>query len=458
MILCSWTNPACGAFTIDDEKKLGQEIYDKLEKNNFLLHDKKLQAYISGIGQKVLAQSKKAPFDFTFSIFNSSAINAFATPGGYIYINKGLITTVENEAQLAGVLAHEIAHANARHVASIIEKSQKLNIAMLAAVIAGAFLGGGGEASAAIAAFSVAGATTLSLKYQREHEEEADRLGIAYLVDAGYYPQAMVEFLKIIRQYDFLSKTIPSYLKTHPGTDDRIFYLDALTQTYYRGKNGKKNMVGNFIRMQALIHQDTDDLGKRSRQLAEALRKTPSDVDLLYALALTEDQLGHTAAALEKLNDALRIAPQDEDIVRTLGSLTLKSGDARKARALLMNAEKINPENDLTTFELGKAYFALGEFKNALNCFLKLEGRTIEDQSVNYHIAMSYGRLNHSGNSHYYFGLYFKNERKPQSALFHFRKAQGYFPEDSDRAKVISEAIRELEQGHTKRPLPKSDR
>ena len=126
------------AFTIDDEKKLGKEIYDKLEKNNFLLHDKKLNAYINKIGNRLLAQSNKAPFNFTFSIFNSSAINAFATPGGYIYVNKGLITAVENEAQLAGVIAHEIAHANARHVASIIEKSQKLNIAMLAAIIAGA--------------------------------------------------------------------------------------------------------------------------------------------------------------------------------------------------------------------------------------------------------------------------------------------------------------------------------
>ncbi len=79
---------------------------------------------------------------------------------------------------MAGVIAHEIGHANARHIASIIEKSQKLNIATLAAIIAGAFLGGGGEATAAIAAFSLAGASSLTLKYMREHEEEADRLGI----------------------------------------------------------------------------------------------------------------------------------------------------------------------------------------------------------------------------------------------------------------------------------------
>lgn len=455
ILLLAGSFEASAAFTLEDEQKLGKEIYDKLQTNNFLLKDKKLNAYITDIGNRVLSQSQKAPFNFTFSIFNSSAINAFATPGGYIYINKGLITSVENEAQLAGVIAHEIAHANARHVASIIEKSQKLNIAMLAAIIAGAFLGGGGEATAAIAAFSIAGATSMSLKYQREHEEEADRMGIAYLVDAGYYPQAMVEFLKIIKQYDFFSKTIPSYLKTHPGTDDRIFYIDSLIQTDYRQPNGKKNIVGNFIRMQALVSRDTDDLKKRSRQLTEAARQNPQDVDLLYALAMTEDQLGHANIAIEKLNKAMLISPQDEDILRTLGMLYLKTGDAWKALPLLKNAEKIDPENEQIIFSLGKTYFALNDFINARDCFLKLEGKTVEDQDINYHIAMSYGRINNNGESHYYFGLYFKNEKKTESALFHFKKARDYFPEGSAKANAISEAIKELSSDKGKKPARK---
>ncbi len=446
------------AFTLADETKLGKEIYDKLQKNNFLLSDKKLGAYISGIGNRVLAQSSKAPFEYTFSIFNSSAINAFATPGGYIYINKGLITAVENEAQLAGVMAHEIAHANARHVASIIEKSQKLNIAALAAIIAGAFLGGGGEATAAIAAFSVAGATSMSLKYQREHEEEADRLGIEYLVHAGYYPQAMVEFLKIIKQYDFLSRSIPSYLKTHPGTDDRIFYLDSVIQTQYRTPSGTRNIVGNFTRMQALVVQDSADLKRRNRQLTQALHNNPKNVDLLYALAMTEEQLGHTSVAIEILNKAMALSPRDEDILIAGGLIYLKTGDAAKARSLLLKAAAIHPDNDQTILALGNAYFAMGDFQNALDYFLKLEGKVIEDADINYPIAMSYGRLNQQGESHYYFGLHFKNEKKPESALFHFQKAQTFFPEGSKKANLISDAIKELGSDTSKRPAGKTGR
>ena len=293
-VLFFFTNICFASFTISDEKKLGKEFYDKLDQNNFLLKDRQLNEYITKIGNLVLAQSKKAPFDFHFSIVNSSAINAFATPGGYIYVHKGLINAVENEAELAGVIAHEIAHANARHIASIIEKSQKLTIATLAALIAGAFLGGGGEATAAIAAFSMAGASSLTLKYQREHEEEADRLGINYLVGAGYSPPAMVDFLKLIKKYEFLSKTIPSYLKTHPGTDDRIFYLESLILTKYRQK-GAKNIVGNLGRMQVLIPLDEADLNARKKQLKENLTKDPNNVDLLYSLALTEDKLDQTS-------------------------------------------------------------------------------------------------------------------------------------------------------------------
>ena len=448
---------AFAAFTIDDEKKLGKEIFDKLEKNNFLLHDKKLNAYITEIGNRLLVQSNQAPFEFTFSVFNSSGINAFATPGGYIYVNKGLITAMENEAQLAGVIAHEIAHANARHVASIIAKTQKLNIAMLAGIIAGAFLGGGGEATAAIAAFSMAGASSMNLRYQREHEEEADRLGIEYMVNTGYHPAAMVEFLKVIKQYEFYSKNIPSYLRTHPGTDDRIFYLDSLLQTQYRQSKGANNIVGNFMRMQALIVQDTDDLDKHRRQFTASLQKDPHNIDLLYALGLIEDRLGHAGAALEYLNKALTLAPQDEDLLTHIGLIYLKMGHAGQARIYLLKASEMNPDDEQITLALGKAHFATGDFQSALQCFLKLQDKTFDDTDIHYHIAMSYGRLNQRGEAHYYFGLYFKKERKKESALFHFRKALDYYPEGTQRAITIHDAINEL-NAKPKKPDKKSGR
>src|SRR4030042_4226376 len=106
---------ALASFSIDDEKKLGKEIYEKLEKANALSKNERANTFLGLLGERILSHSDKAPFEFKFSIIRSSAINAFPTSGGYVYINQGLINLVENEAQLAGVLAHEIAHVKGRH-------------------------------------------------------------------------------------------------------------------------------------------------------------------------------------------------------------------------------------------------------------------------------------------------------------------------------------------------------
>ena len=448
------TSTCCAEFTIDDEKKLGKEFYDKLEKNHFLLENKRLNDYINQIGNLILAQSKKAPFVFHFSIVNSNAINAFATPGGYIYINKGLINVAENEGELAGVIAHELGHANARHIASIIEKSQKLNYATLAAMIAGAFLGGGGELTAAIAAFTVAGSSTMTLKYMREHEEEADRMAITYLTSTGYYPGAMVDFLKIMKQHEFISKTMPSYLLTHPGTDQRIFYLDSLILTSYR-QTGAKNIVGNLYRMQTLISLSETELDSRQRQLKDALNKKPKDVDLLYALALTEDKLGQTSLALEHFQKALSLSPNEEDVLRNIGLIYLKMGKADLALTYLQRAANSDSNNDEVIFALGKTYFALGYYSKSLERFLKLESIDLEDADINYHIAMAHGKLNNKGESHYYFGLYFKKAKKKESSLFHFKEALKYYPQGSERTEAINMAIKELESPPVKQPVKK---
>jgi beta-barrel assembly-enhancing protease len=447
ILLCR-VSPCLAEFTIEDEKKVGKEFYDKMEESQLIYWNKDINSYINKVGDLILSQTQKAPFEFHFFIVNSNAINAFATPGGYIYINKGLITSAENEAEMAAVIAHELGHANGRHVASIVEKSKKLNVATLAAIIAGAFLGGGGEATAAIAAFALAGSSTMTLKYMREHEEEADRMGMGYLISAGYYPEAMIDFLKIMKQNEFISKTMPSYLLTHPGTDDRIYYMDGLILTQYsqKSKKGKKNIIGNFRRMQALVPSDSsEDLNRKCRQLENSLKTDPNNVDSLYILAFYEDQLGQVSAALDHYQKALKLSPRDEDVLKNMGLLYLKTAKAELAQEYLLKAESINPKNSEVAYALGKTYLYQENYQKALNYFLKLDERSLNDDDMNYQIAMAYGKLNNQGESHYYFGLHFKKERKRESALFHFKEALNYFPKDSSRSIAINKAIKELE-------------
>ena len=434
---------AHGAFTIDDEKKLGKEFFEKLEQADALIQNPKINSYIAQLGNRILSHSQKAPFDFRFSIIKSSAINAFATPGGYIYVNRGLINLVENESQLAGVLAHEIAHVNARHIADIIDKSKKVSIGTLAAILAGAFLGGGGEASAAITTFAIAGATHLSLKYTREHEEEADRLGISYLVSTGYDGKAMLDFLKIMRRYEFYSNSVPSYFLTHPGTDERIGYLDGLIQTIYT-HHGAESIIGGFKRIQTILLLNDRNLNATLKHFQNELEKNPSSVDDLYGLAVTQEKLGLISESLKNFHQALKLSPDDEDILRDLGITYFKIGRAAEAINFLKKALSINEDDVNTLLYLGRSYEAQEDYATVLSLYRKLEKKNIDDADIYYSLAMAYGKTNNPGDSHYNFGIYFKKKNKGESALFHFKAALKYFPKDSQRAKEIKKEMESL--------------
>lgn len=437
---------ARASLSLTDEIKLGKEFYEKLDKLNALSRNEKANVFLTLLGERILSRSDKAPFEFKFSIIRSSAINAFATPGGYVYVNQGLINLVENEAQLAGVLAHEIAHVNGRHIAEIINKSKIINLSALAAILAGAFLGGSGDAAAAITSFSIATATALSLKFSREHEEAADRMGISYLVEAGYNAGAVFDFLKIMRRYEFYSNSIPSYFLTHPGTDERTRYIDALLQTTYT-KKGAESILGNLKRVQTILLLDgkTPD-SKNMRHFNEILNDKPGDVDALYGLAVTQDRMGMARESLDTFRKALRLAPDDPDILRDMGIASYKLGEFADAAALLNRALGINQNDADTLLFLGRTYEAQSDLPKALTLYKKLEEKNLDDEETFYNLAMAYGKANQLGDSHYYFGLHFKKKGKTDSALFHFRAAMKHLPPDAARAQKVAKEIESLKR------------
>ncbi len=453
IIFCT-AAPAPADFTFEDEKKLGKEFYEKLEKNKLIIHDPKVDRYISAIGNDIVQQSAASMFEFRFSVIDSGAVNAFATPGGYVYLNRGLITLVEDESELAGVLAHEIAHVNARHIADIISKSQKVSIATLAAVLAGSFLGGG-DASAAVTSFSVAAATSMNLHYSRQHEEEADRIGMSYLADTGYDPQGMLDFLRIMRRYEFYSNSVPSYFLTHPGTDERIRYLDGLVQTTYTRK-GKDSIVGHLKRIQVSLLLRSRNAEAVVKELAEELKKTPNDVDVLYGLAVAQERTGAVAASLENFHRALQLAPKDEDIVRELGITCFKSGRTQEAVTYLRQALSLDEDNPQTLLYLGRAYSALGDHEAAIALYARLDVREIEAPELLYNMAVAYGKTGKLVESHYYFGLHFKKKNRRDTSLFHFKEALKLVSKESDWGQRIAKEIEDLSKARREEPAAPS--
>ncbi len=326
--------------TFEDEKKIGREIYDNLNRSNQLLKDERITGYLNDVGNKILAGNKKVPFDFQFSVVKSSAINAFATPGGFVFVNAGLITLVNNESELAGVLSHEIAHVNSRHVAQMIAKQKTMTLATLGAILAGAILGGGGTGTAATMGFSLATAAHLSLQYSREFEEEADRLGLQYLVSAGYDPHGMPDFLKIMKSYEFFSSSIPSYFLTHPGTEDRLIYIDGLLQTKYVNQ-GKRDIFGKLGRIQTLLVLGDKSPEQSLKYFQGKMEKAPGNVDFQYGAAVSLARLGKANEALELFGKLLKVVPGDTDVLKDTGFVYYDLGRMNDAIPYLKKAHSM---------------------------------------------------------------------------------------------------------------------
>ncbi len=203
-------------YSLERERMLGRELARQVESESRLVHDRELTEYINRIGQNIVRNSD-ARVPFVIKIIDDDEVNAFALPGGFFYVNTGLILAADNEAELAGVMAHEIAHVAARHATKNATRQELLNLASIPLI----FFGG----PAAYAVQQLAGlAVPMSLlKFSRDAEREADLLGVEYEYAAGYDPQEFVRFFEKLKvqekqKHSFVARAFA----THPMTADRI--------------------------------------------------------------------------------------------------------------------------------------------------------------------------------------------------------------------------------------------
>ena len=206
-----------------DDVKLGQQVAAEAEKELNLVTNRDVAGYISALGQRLVT---KAPndnkFPFTFKVVDQKDINAFALPGGPVYINRGAIESADNEAQIAGVIGHEISHVILRHGTNQASKGQ---IASGGLGILGAVLGGGTLGQVITAGGSLA-ANGVLLKYSRDAETQADLLGTQILYDSGYAPRAMAEFFdKLAKEHK--GSSIEEFFSNHPIPENRIVNVNT---------------------------------------------------------------------------------------------------------------------------------------------------------------------------------------------------------------------------------------
>jgi predicted Zn-dependent protease len=440
---------AAGAMTIEEEKKLGKRVFLEVERSVERVGDPDLQAFLDKIGHSLVAQVGPTSFDFKFYLIKGSDPNAFAIPGGYIFVTTGLLVLAENEQEIAGVLGHEIAHVMERHVAQMIERSKRLSIATIAAVVAGILLGGGGNASEAAATMAMATSEALTLKYTRENEVDADHNGLHYVIKAGYDPKGLINFLNKINKISLASAPkIPSYLSTHPVTESRISLLENLLQIDPK-PIGPFESVGNFKRIHTKAFVEERDPQVAITQFQSLVDANSQDIDGYYGLGLAYRKMGRLDKAAETFEKASLLAPMDPDIQKELGIVHFLSGKLDLAIERLEAARSItrtgaNQDEDISgLYYLGRGYQEKGEFGKSLPLFLKVQKEWPEFVDVHYHLGSVYGRMAEPGRSHFYFGKYFKLRGERENALLHFRKASDLLEKGSPERE---EALREIDE------------
>ncbi len=438
------------AMTTEEEKKLGKQIALELEEKGGVVRDLTLQTFVNKVGYSLVDQVGPTPFEFKFYVINAPDPNAFAIPGGHIFVTTGLLVLAENEQEIAGVLSHEISHVTARHISQLVERAKRLNIASMLAILAAMLAGGGGTGSQAAALMASATAEALALKYTRDMEVDADQNSLHYLTKAGYDPRGMITFLnKLMRMSLALAPKIPAYLSTHPAIEERVSLLGNLMETTQK-PSGPFRTIPNFRKVQVKAFVEEREPHVAVTNFQSLTDANSQDVHGYYGLGLAYRKMGRLDKSIEALETARSLAPNDLDILREQGITYFLSGKLEKAiedLETVRSKSSADPgqNNDLLTlYYLGRTYQEKGEFSKALPLYQRVQKEAPIFIDVYLNLGSVYGRMGQKGLSHFYFGRYFKLKGDAKNALLHLRTAIEWLEKGSQEREEAQRALKEL--------------
>lgn len=321
-----------------EEIKIGKEAADEVAKESKFIDDPAMVARVETIGSAIAkvavekevaatyGKSTLAKFDYSFKIIDDKDVNAFSLPGGYVYVNKGLLDYVQSDDELAGVIAHEIVHASHHHAMQLIKAQQKQMFGMAAAIFAGAVLGGGGRELGNLAYAVNLIATAKMSSYGQKAELDADRAAVAYLVDTKYNPVGMLTFMERLAR-DEIRKPQVDYgiFATHPLSNKRA--REIIDEMERRGIPINRRMVTKYMRVEvkpideskavSIWVSDTeivrlaDSDGERAAARAERVAEMLGNL-LLAGTRIQDVKVGGGGQYVVVMGKVL-LAPTDED-------------------------------------------------------------------------------------------------------------------------------------------------
>jgi predicted Zn-dependent protease len=443
-------SPSDTVLSEDKEGSLGRMVLRQIREAEVLVEDPAVEEYIQDLGHRLATHAHEGDKDFYFFVIDDPQINAFALPGGYIGVHSGLIEASRNESELAGVLAHEIAHVTQRHIARSIYDNQRTSIAstaaMLAAILVGAATGAGGDFIQGALMTGQAAAIQRQINFTRSNEYEADRVGMGVLASAGFDPQGMPEFFETMqRRYGLASQRIPQILQTHPVTSARIAESRGRARLLPRQDHEDSVNYGLVRARLKLLRARTVEDAKVTFETN--LANDPDSLPDRFGRGLALMQMALTDAAELEFRDLLAAHP-DVIAFHVAHAKALLAGN-QQATALdaYQHAVDLFPRNVPLTVAYAEALIGAGQAREAHEILLDLLNNTPPTPTQIRLIARAANAEGDVGNAHFYMTEYYLALGNLRMALEQLRMAQespGVDPVDQARYAARMDDLKDL--------------
>jgi predicted Zn-dependent protease len=386
---------AQAGFTPLQERRLGESIMREIRADRAFYDDAEATDYINSLGNRLASRSTESRQEFEFFLIRDSQINAFALPGGFIGVNTGLMLAGQSESEVAGVLAHEIAHVTQRHIARMLQQQNQSTLTSLASIAAALLLSRvNTQAAEAALAFGQAGAIQSQLNFTRDNEREADRVGLQILDQSGFDPRGMSGFFERLQRATRVYESgAPSYLRTHPLTFERIADMQSRTEGMgYRQIPDSLEFQLIRAKLRAQLDAPRDAIAFFEQSLAE--RKFLSEAASRYGLAASLMRAGDYARARAELESLRKIAPANP-IVDTLNcEFGYRAFGPKQALPCLREALKTYPSYRALVYENANALLESNQPEEALR-FVEARLQVIADDYRLYLLqSRAYAALN----------------------------------------------------------------
>jgi predicted Zn-dependent protease len=443
--------PVNTTLTPDDEYQIGAMIVRGLRDAGQIVEDPELAEYVQTIGSRLVSHVQSAnPQRFHFFLVKDSSINAFALPGGFIGVNAGLVLATENESELAGVLAHEIAHVTQRHIARSIQAQGRANLvstaAMLAAILIGATTGAGGDVMQGAVAVAQGAAAQQRLNFTRANEYEADRVGIGTLAAAGFDPRAMPAFFETMgRRAGLAGSRVPEMLQSHPVTSARIAESRSRAAQYQAKAATDTRSYGLAReRLRLLSLSPGTDARAYYSKLLEGV-DSPSDSQR-YGQALSLMVSGAPEEAIPILQG---LSERNDDVIAyrsALGEAQILAGMTNESLTTFSRALELFPRNVPLTVRYAEALMRANQPRKAHEILLDLFNTVMPTPEQCRLIALAANSAGDVADAYYYMSEYHVLSGDLMLALNQLQLALGVpdlTPVQRERFRARMEQLRE---------------